>query len=720
MSFESLEERKLLSVFTFTRIADTDTPIPSGSGNFTTLRDPALDDGNVVFLGNGADEQRGVYAFFNGSLQRISDQSTAVPGGTGSFSWFASRPSIDGSNVAFAAYGGSDGMQRGVYAVLNGSLQVVADLSSPVPSSTSSFGDFITGQSLEGAHVVFQADTYDGSWHAGIYEWINGSLQMVVDTNTPQPGTTGSFGFLGAPSLENGDVAFWSQSFSQGQWVDGIYARMGGTVQVIADHSTAVPGESGNFTTFATPSLDSGDVAFWGVGSVFGGGVYASLNGTIQVIADQNTPIPSGQGNFTSFSDARPSLQNGKVAFRAWGFAGGTPYGQQGIFIYDAGTLSKVIARGDTIDGKMADYFETTIESLSGDSVVFDVTFVDGSRGIYRADPAAPADTAGPHVVSTNPVDAVGAPFDHIDIEFSEAIIPETLPGNVALFGPDGRSIDVGLSQQTESKFIIGFVSQSQRGVYSLVVSPNVSDLAGNAMDQDLDGTSGEVGEDEFATTIEIARMFVFTFNGFCPSSCSFSEEQTGMELLHERITTGLSTLIVSPPPFRWSTGRNAAGQLRKVGKEISSFLVSHEAVPGETIVLIGHSYGGELAYQLASNKKGLDGKGRIFATGLITFDPINAAHTKHRHFDQSVPARKPHNKAVPSFVVGHALNFVQRTPDPPPDVLPNLRGYYIDGVTEVVANTFHREIDDDLSSDGTPLGLHDRVIQFLHDLATA
>ena len=68
--------------FTFTKVVDTDTPIPGGTGTFVGLDVlPALSEGNVAFYGQ-ASSQEGIYAFIDGSLDVVADLSTPIPGGS--------------------------------------------------------------------------------------------------------------------------------------------------------------------------------------------------------------------------------------------------------------------------------------------------------------------------------------------------------------------------------------------------------------------------------------------------------------------------------------------------------------------------------------------------------------------------------------------------------------------------------------------------------------
>src|SRR5262249_28783519 len=51
----------------------------------------------------------------------------------------------------------------------------------------------------------------------------------------------------------------------------------------------------------------------------------------------------------------------------------------------------------------------------------------------------------------------------------------------------------------------VSFVAQSAAGAYSLSVGPGILDLAGNAMDQNQNGTNGEATADRYTATFTIA-----------------------------------------------------------------------------------------------------------------------------------------------------------------------------------------------------------------------
>ena len=234
-------------------VADLNSPIPGGLGNFTSFFSPSLSGGNVAFRGLGSSGQSGIYADIGG-LKLIADENTAVPGGSGNFTGFG-PPSISGSNLSFQGVGSS---QNGIY-VDNGGLSVVADLNTPIPSGAANFTSFGT-PSFDGSNVAFRGF---GSGQDGIYTDI-GNLNVVADLNTLIPGGTGNFTSFDfdSPLIDSGNVAF--EGFGSGQ--NGIYTDIGG-LNVVADLTSPIPGGSGNFTSFQMPSLDDGSVAFRGLGS---------------------------------------------------------------------------------------------------------------------------------------------------------------------------------------------------------------------------------------------------------------------------------------------------------------------------------------------------------------------------------------------------------------------------------------------------------------------
>ena len=128
--------------------------------------------------------------------------------------------------------------------------------------------------------------------------------------------------------------AFWDVVFyaKLSDFSCGVYARIDGTLRVIADMNTPIPGGTGNFVNFPeewtcgvqlvhgtprhSPVIQNGQVVFRGQGASGLDGIYHWDGTSISIVADTNTPSPSGTGNFTRFLD-QLSFDNGDLAFQA-------------------------------------------------------------------------------------------------------------------------------------------------------------------------------------------------------------------------------------------------------------------------------------------------------------------------------------------------------------------------------------------------------------------
>lgn len=92
--------------FTFTKIADEQTPIPGGIGNFGNVSGPAISGKRVVFRNSGAipydlPYQEGIYLSDNGVLSALVDRNTYEPGSTTSKFQYVYWPSISDENIYF-------------------------------------------------------------------------------------------------------------------------------------------------------------------------------------------------------------------------------------------------------------------------------------------------------------------------------------------------------------------------------------------------------------------------------------------------------------------------------------------------------------------------------------------------------------------------------------------------------------------------------------------
>lgn len=373
-------------------IADTRTPIPGGTGTFTALDSPAFDGVSVVFQGQDAASGFGLYRSAGGSLAKVANSATPVPGGGGAFSFRGFiGPVVAGSRIAFRGSSEQSAWGAfGVYTAVGQTLRRVADVGTPVPGTSLTFGSFGHRPVVDGDSVVFPAYA-EGYGHSGIYSSRNGSLAVVADSNTPIPGGSGGFFAFGAPASSGGVVAFTGADASYNL---GVYRKDAGVLRRIVDRQTVVPGSSATFGFIDNPVVENGVVVFGAVTNSYQpAGLYASTLHALSVVADLRTPVPGGQGVFSSF-DTRPILANSSVAF-----IGADSTGSSGIYVRRSGVIHKVISDTDTLDGKVigwlrlaagesCDYYFCNAGygmGFDGQHVTFHVQFGDGSQAIYLA-----------------------------------------------------------------------------------------------------------------------------------------------------------------------------------------------------------------------------------------------------------------------------------------------------------------------------------------------
>jgi hypothetical protein len=386
--------------YAFTKIAETkiirDIPgMPGGPGTFVRFGVPSIDGHKVAF--HGITSNMGYKAIFKhdgSSLGVVASNLTPIPSGRGDFFSIPPHVSTGGGNVAFHGYDSS--FWQGIYTDDGGRLEMVADGDSAIPGGTGNFHVF-SSPSIDGDTVAFIGYS-ESALQQGIYIAADAGFPLwfktkVADLNTPIPDGSGNFWQFGAPSLDGYDVVFRGIGGTvpglippTGSMWDGIYIkRSGSTLKKVVDRNNSIPGGSGTFTEFGDPSLDGRSLAFRGKGDFGHEGIFVvaetHLGMFMYTIADRNTPIPDGTGTFVRFSN--PAKDGGSVAF--WGISSDGL--QQGIYIKrSGGSLEKVIAAGDEIDGKtVISLVGFGREGLSGISLAFRVAFDDGSSAIYLA-----------------------------------------------------------------------------------------------------------------------------------------------------------------------------------------------------------------------------------------------------------------------------------------------------------------------------------------------
>jgi hypothetical protein len=162
------------------------------------------------------------------TFTKIADTSTAIPNGTGPFTSVGVGPSISNSTGAFRGTG--SGSQVGIYTSISnsGTFTVVADNTTQIPNSSGTFINLQEYQ-ISSSRIVFAGGNTPAvppNTITGLYSRAvnGGDITTLVDTTTLIPGGSGtftlpfaSFGFF---SVSSATVAFTGTG-SNGQI--GIY-----------------------------------------------------------------------------------------------------------------------------------------------------------------------------------------------------------------------------------------------------------------------------------------------------------------------------------------------------------------------------------------------------------------------------------------------------------------------------------------------------------------
>jgi hypothetical protein len=344
--------------FDLRKVADLNTPIPGGSGNFLGFGYgeccyPAISGSNVAFMGGEDDNGKyGIYLFNGTTIVRVADSNTPIPGTSENFTGFSGFV-ISGGNVAFFGWD-----RMGIYFFNGSTLVKVAE-----------------GTHLQQIPPVISGNNVAFTPWAGyaVYLFNGSTLRQLVNIGTPIPGGLGYFTGFDDPVISGNNVAFHASGESG---KEGIYLHDGTNLSKVVDLNTPIPEGSGNFAGFYPPLISGNNVAFHGFGESEEG-IYLYNGISLSKVVDLNTPIPEGSGNF-SFIWGLHGISGGNVVFQAFGQSE-----QGGIYLYDGTSLSKVVDRNTPIPGGSGNFIFAYHVGMDGRNVVFDI---GEGYGIYLFD----------------------------------------------------------------------------------------------------------------------------------------------------------------------------------------------------------------------------------------------------------------------------------------------------------------------------------------------
>jgi hypothetical protein len=357
-------------------VSFTYTPIPGDVQEHLKI-----DGDHVAFT--GFNEGFGLYQYFGGALTTVATTATPVPGGDGgNFRGFDS-PWIDGQSVVFASPPDQSASLKGIYKSIEGVLSAVVDTNTTMPGTPLKFR-YLLYPTISDDVISFVG--YDSTLNQqGVYRSEGGGLQVVATLSTLAPGGTQAFTDFYGPPIRDGNSTVFRADVAT---TTGLFRETHGVIEAVFAPLSQVPiaNQPGELlvavahTSTSEYSADSGNVAFLGASTRANDALFLHSNGIVNVIADTQTVIPDGVGNFTGLSRVT-SLDGDHVAFVGFG-----DNGQIGLYTTLGGSLTKVIDTTDVIDGRgPISGVGITQQALSDNTIGFTVHFADGTRGGYLA-----------------------------------------------------------------------------------------------------------------------------------------------------------------------------------------------------------------------------------------------------------------------------------------------------------------------------------------------
>jgi hypothetical protein len=327
-----------------TTIADTNTPVPGGQGDFTFFTFPTIGGMGVAFQGSDASQDDNIYLSSQGQLEVLIRVGAPYPE-LGAFSDLG-MPCTGNDQVAFWGAGLVGG--PGIYTARQDELMVVANTRTAVPGGTGTFTGFDDTDLPSVADGMVTFVGFEGDEKPGVYvgEPGAGEVFLVANTQSPIPAGQGNFTGFSGPAISGSDIAFFGNKTPGSPIQAGIYVtKAGDPLTKVADLETLAPDGTGRFQAFTVPTIDFGVVAFVSINES-GSGVYKWVSGSLVTVANTATQVPGEQSTFASFNNSAPSSAGGTIVFSAT-----TSEGITGIYASVGGVLVKVLDERDTIGG---------------------------------------------------------------------------------------------------------------------------------------------------------------------------------------------------------------------------------------------------------------------------------------------------------------------------------------------------------------------------------
>lgn len=273
-------------------VARTGTPGPSGGTLLRfhdgLARETAGDaDASFVFAA-GVSLADGLLLADAGGFRSLLASGTVLPNSNGRVANRLGEPHWAGGKLVVIAWNqGAAGVEfRGVYRVVDGALEAIADTATALPGVVGVPDGLSSQVGFDGTTVAFWATRGPFAAVQGIFRSSGGAVSAVASTGDPLPGGGTISGFRSPPVVEDGVVWFFAQDAARAGYL--LRGGSDGSISVVAKDGDVAP-EGGVLTGIGDTGLEvSGGQVMFGARTGSGPGVYSVDGGILRAV------IPGG------------------------------------------------------------------------------------------------------------------------------------------------------------------------------------------------------------------------------------------------------------------------------------------------------------------------------------------------------------------------------------------------------------------------------------------